>query len=334
MFTKLILFFLTFCTSMMRLFPEEIAHDLGLWSLKLLHLVGFKIPKRSTLNKTSLKGITFANKLGLAAGLDKNGDYIDPLASLGFGFLEIGTVTPRPQKGNPKPRLFRVSSQEALINSLGFNNKGVDYLVENVSKRKSSIPLGISIGKNSDTPLEKAKDDYLICLEKVFPYADYIAINISSPNTEGLRDLFNKEYFSDLISSLKLKQIELSKEHEYVPLFLKISPNIDSSHLKLLVEIILEKNIDGIICTNTSNVHDHLSGKGGISGKPLLELSSKVLVTLRSLTGKNFPIIASGGVMSVSDFQGKLDCGADLVQIYTGFIYRGPSLVDEIINSD
>ena len=318
----------------MRLFPEEIAHDLGLWSLKLLYLLGFKIPKKSTLDKTSLKGITFANKLGLAAGLDKNGDYIDPLASLGFGFLEIGTVTPRPQKGNPKPRLFRVSSQKALVNSLGFNNKGVDYLVENISKRKSSIPLGISIGKNSDTPLEKAKDDYLICLEKVFPYADYIAINISSPNTEGLRDLFNKEYFSDLISSLKLKQIELSKEHEYVPLFLKISPNIDSSHLKLLVEIILEKNIDGIICTNTSNVHDHISGKGGISGKPLLELSSKVLVILRSLVGKNFPIIASGGVMSVSDFQRKLDCGADLVQIYTGLIYRGPSLVDEIINSD
>ena len=220
------------------------------------------------------------------------------------------------------------------MNSLGFNNKGVDYLVAKVSKRKSSIPLGISIGKNSDTPLEKAKDDYLMCLEKVFPYADYIAINISSPNTEGLRDLFNKEYFSDLISSLKLKQIELSEDHKYVPLFLKISPNIDSSHLKLLVEIILEKNIDGIICTNTSNVHDHFSGKGGISGKPLLELSSKILVTLRSLVGKNFPIIASGGVMCAGDFQRKLDCGADLVQIYTGLIYRGPSLVDEIVNSD
>ena len=319
---------------MMRLFPEEIAHDLALLSLKILHFLGFKIPQKNNANKISLKGITFFNKLGLAAGLDKNGDYIDPLASLGFGFLEIGTVTPRPQKGNPKPRLFRVSSQEALVNSLGFNNKGVDYLVAKVSKRKSSIPLGISIGKNSDTPLEKAKDDYLMCLEKVFPYADYIAINISSPNTEGLRDLFNKEYFSDLISSLKLKQIELSEDHKYVPLFLKISPNIDSSHLKLLVEIILEKNIDGIICTNTSNVHDHFSGKGGISGKPLLELSSKILVTLRSLVGKNFPIIASGGVMSASDFQRKLDCGADLVQIYTGLIYRGPSLVDEIINSD
>jgi|TARA_B110000908_G_scaffold110315_1_gene129310 dihydroorotate dehydrogenase len=319
---------------MMRLFPEEIAHDLALLSLKILHFLGFKIPQKNNANKISLKGITFFNKLGLAAGLDKNGDYIDPLASLGFGFLEIGTVTPRPQKGNPKPRLFRVSSQEALVNSLGFNNKGVDYLVAKVSKRKSSIPLGISIGKNSDTPLEKAKDDYLMCLEKVFPYADYIAINISSPNTEGLRDLFNKEYFSDLISSLKLKQIELSEDHKYVPLFLKISPNIDSSHLKLLVEIILEKNIDGIICTNTSNVHDHFSGKGGISGKPLLELSSKILVTLRSLVGKNFPIIASGGVMCAGDFQRKLDCGADLVQIYTGLIYRGPSLVDEIVNSD
>ena len=178
--------------------------------------------------------MTFKNRLGTAAGLDKNGDYIDSLASLGFGFLELGTVTPRPQKGNIKPRLFRISSQEALVNSLGFNNKGVDYLVERVSVRKSSIPLGISIGKNFDTPLKKAKDDYLICLEKVFPYASYVAINISSPNTEGLRDLFNKEYFSDLISSLKLKQIELSKTYMYVPLFLKISPNIDNNFLSFL----------------------------------------------------------------------------------------------------
>jgi len=334
MLTKLIISLLTFFTSMMRLFPEEIAHDLALLSLKILYLIGFKIPQKNNANKISLKGITFFNKLGLAAGLDKNGDYIDPLASLGFGFLEIGTVTPRPQKGNPKPRLFRISSQKALVNSLGFNNKGVDHLVKNVSKRNSSIPLGISIGKNFDTPLEKAKYDYLVCLEKVFPYADYIAINISSPNTQGLRDLFNKEYFSDLISSLKSKQIELSKNHKYVPLFLKISPNINNAHLEQLVEIILKKNIDGIICANTSNVHEHSSGKGGISGKPLFELSSKVLINLRALVGNDFPIIASGGVMDAENFQTKIDNGADLVQIYTGLIYKGPSLVDEIINSN
>ena len=301
--------------------------------MRLLCLLGFRVTQNND-TKIIFKGISFKNKLGLAAGLDKNGDYIDSLASLGFGFLELGTVTPRPQQGNIKPRLFRISSQEALVNSLGFNNKGVDYLVERVSVRKSSIPLGISIGKNFDTPLKKAKDDYLICLEKVFPYASYVAINISSPNTEGLRDLFNKEYFSDLISSLKLKQIELSKTYMYVPLFLKISPNIDNNFLKQLVEVILEENIDGIICTNTSNIHNHPSGKGGISGKPLLELSTEILVTLRSLVGKDFPIIASGGVMDLADFQRKLDSGADLVQIYTGLIYKGPALIDRIINAD
>ena len=317
MFKKLILYFVTSCTSAMKIFPAEFSHDLGLMSLKLLCLLGFRISQNADAN-VICKGISFTNKLGLAAGLDKNGDYIDSLACLGFGFLELGTVTPRAQKGNNRPRLFRISSQEALVNSLGFNNKGVDHLVKRVSVRKSSIPLGISIGKNFDTPLIKAKDDYLICLEKVFPYADYVAINISSPNTEGLRDLFNKEYFSDLISSLKLKQIELSKTYSYVPLFLKISPNIDNNYLKQLVEVILEQNIDGIISTNTSNIHNHPSRKGGISGKPLFELSTEILVTLRSLVGKDFPIIASGGVMDLADFQKKLDSGADLVQIYTG----------------
>ena len=333
MLKKLVLYFVTLCTSAMKIFPAEFSHELGLISLRLLCMLGFRVTQNNDTN-IIFKGISFKNKLGLAAGLDKNGDYIDALASLGFGFLELGTVTPDPQKGNIKPRLFRISSKEALVNSLGFNNKGVDYLVERVSVRKSSIPLGISIGKNFDTPLKKAKDDYLICLEKVFPYANYVAINISSPNTEGLRDLFNKEYFSDLISSLKFKQIELSKTYMYVPLFLKISPNIDNNYLKQLVEVILEEKIDGIICTNTSNIHNHPSGKGGISGKPLLELSTEILVTLRSLVGKDFPIIASGGVMDLADFQRKLDSGADLVQIYTGLIYKGPALIDRIINAD
>ncbi|MAD57615.1 MAG: dihydroorotate dehydrogenase (quinone) [Porticoccus sp.] len=316
----------------MKILPAEFSHDLGLLSLKFLYILGFKV-SQDTNKDSSHSGIAFKNKLGLAAGLDKNGDYIDPLASLGFGFLELGTVTPRPQKGNIKPRLFRLSSKKALVNSLGFNNKGVDHLIKKITLRKSTVPLGISIGKNFDTDLVKAKDDYLICLEKVYPYADYIAVNISSPNTKGLRDLFNKEYFSDLISSLKSKQIELSKTHKYVPLFLKISPNIETDHLKQLVEIILEEKVDGIICANTSNTHNHPSGKGGISGKPLFKLSTEILVTLRSLVGKDFPIIASGGVMDLADFQKKLDSGADLVQIYTGLIYKGPSLINSIINS-
>ena len=277
--------------------------------------------------------INFSNKLGLAAGLDKNGDYIDSLSALGFGFLEIGTVTPRPQKGNQKPRLFRIKSQKALVNSMGFNNKGVEYLVDRVKKRTSDTPLGISIGKNFDTPIESALDDYLACLDKVYKLADYVAINISSPNTKNLRELQTKGYINKLLASIKDLQLQLATKVGYTPILIKISPDMTRSDIKILSESVLNNKLDGIICTNTTSQHNHSSAKGGLSGKPLFLPSTSTLELVREFVGKDLPIIASGGVMDLDSFDKKMDKGADLVQIYTGFIYDGPSLVDEIINS-
>ena len=312
--------------------PEK-AHTLAIKSLKF-NLVPnvFDENKNDPIFQTKIFEKDLDNPIGMAAGFDKNAEVYNSLFKLGFGFVEVGTITPLKQYGNPKPRVFRLVEDEALINRLGFNNQGAEIVKERIKRNKKLGLLGINVGPNKDS--SDRLNDYLIGLKTFYDDADYITINISSPNTEGLRDLFNKEYFSDLISSLKLKQIELSKTYMYVPLFLKISPNIDNNFLKQLVEVILEENIDGIICTNTSNIHNHPSGKGGISGKPLLELSTEILVTLRSLVGKDFPIIASGGVMDLADFQRKLDSGADLVQIYTGLIYKGPALIDRIINAD
>ena len=291
--------------------------------------MGFKVSNDS--NSLTLLNINFANKLGLGAGLDKNGDYIDSLSALGFGFLEIGTVTPRPQKGNQKPRLFRVKSQKALVNNMGFNNKGVEYLVNKVKARNSVIPLGISIGKNFDTPIESALDDYLICLDKVYKLADYVAINISSPNTKNLRDLQSKDYIDQLLLPIRERQLALASLHGYTPILIKISPDMNEEELRILSKSILENNLDGIICSNTTIDHSHFSG-GGLSGKPLFDSSTLTLELLRRFVGKDLPIIASGGVMDLDSFQKKIDTGANLVQIYTGFIYEGPSLVNEIIN--
>jgi len=292
--------------------------------------LGFKI--RNDSNSLTLLNINFVNKLGLAAGLDKNGDYIDSLSALGFGFLEIGTVTPRPQKGNQKPRLFRIKSQKALVNSMGFNNKGVEYLVDRVKKRNSDTPLGISIGKNFDTPIESALDDYLICLDKVYKLADYVAINISSPNTKNLRDLQSKDYIDQLLFFIRERQLALASIDGYTPILIKISPDMNEEELKFFSESILQNNLDGIICTNTTSHHSHYSGRGGLSGTPLLDSSTLTLEFLREFVGKDLPIIASGGVMDLDSFQKKIDKGANLVQIYTGFIYEGPSLIKEIIN--
>lgn len=294
--------------------------------------MGFKI-KGSNSNSINFLDIHLANKLGLAAGLDKNGDYIDCLSALGFGHLEIGTVTPRPQTGNLKPRLFRIRSQKALVNSMGFNNKGVDYLVQRVKERSSKTPLGISIGKNFDTPIDSALDDYLLCLEKVYNLADYVAINISSPNTKNLRDLQSGEYIDNLLSSIKDMQSELTSTHGYTPILIKISPDSSSEELKILSQSVLQNKLDGIICSNTTANHNHPSKKGGLSGGPLFELATSTLVALRGFVGPDLPIIASGGVMNLETFKHKIDMGADAVQIYTGFIFEGPSLVDEIINS-
>ena len=277
-------------------------------------------------------GCNFKNTLGTAAGLDKNGDYVDSLAALGFGFLEIGTVTPRPQYGNEKPRLYRDKPSKAIINRMGFNNKGVDYQVKKLKKRKSVIPIGVSIGKNLNTPNNLAVKDYLYCLDKVFEVADYVVINISSPNTQDLRKFETKKELNNLIKSIKERQSELAKQYKYKPLLLKISPDNDKKGIEEICEILLKFSIDGLICTNTTINHKHISGSGGLSGQPLMESSTETLRMARKFLGKEFPIIASGGVMSKGDYQIKIDAGADLVQIYTGFIYEGPKLIDDILN--
>ena len=294
--------------------------------------MGFKVTQSSKERELKIFNCNFNNSLGMAAGLDKNGDFIDSFADLGFGFLEIGTVTPKPQYGNKKPRLYRDKSSKSIINRMGFNNKGVDHLVKKLSERKSDIPIGVSIGKNFDTPNNLAVKDYLYCLDKVFELADYIAINISSPNTKNLRSFEVKQELEDLIKPIKERQLKLSKKFEYKPLFLKISPDNDQKGIEDICETLLRFSIDGLICTNTTINHNHVSGSGGLSGKPLMQTSTEILVKARKFLGDEFPIIASGGVMSKEDYQDKIEAGANLVQIYTGFIYEGPQLIDDILN--
>ena len=305
---------------------------MALEGLKVITYLGFKI-KNNNPTSVSFLGIDLDNTLGLAAGLDKNGDYIDSLSALGFGHIEIGTVTPKPQLGNKKPRLFRIRSEKALINNMGFNNKGVDYLVRKVEKRNSSTPLGISIGKNLDTPMDSALEDYLICLDKVYLLADYVAINISSPNTKNLRDLQSETYIDNLLSSIKDRQSVLNSTKGYTPILIKVSPDMSLDELKIVSASVLQNKLDGIICANTTSNHNHPSGRGGLSGGPLFELSTNALAVLRGFVGPDLPIIASGGVIDLETFEEKINKGANVAQIYTGFIYEGPSLVDEIINS-
>ena len=277
-------------------------------------------------------GLHFPNRIGLAAGMDKNADYIEPLSHLGFGFLELGTLTPRAQTGNIKPRLFRLTKEKSLINRMGFNNKGIEHAVEKIKNSNSEAILGISIGKSSDTSLEKAVGDYLFCLEKAYPVCDYIAVNISSPNTKDLRKLESEEYFSSLITNLKKQQEAYSKELGYKPIVLKLSPDLQDRDLEIICKEILDKDIDGIICSNTTIAHNY-NYQGGLSGEQLFEISNRCLTSFRSFLGSSFPIIASGGVMSRHHFEKKLELGADLVQVYTGMIYKGPALIKEILNS-
>jgi len=319
-------------TKTLHLFPPEISHYLALYGLKAIHLCGFKVDFPGKFEPITIKGVQFYNKLGIAAGLDKNGDFIDCLASLGVGFIEIGTVTPLSQKGNEKPRLFRLRSSEALVNKMGFNNKGVDHLVSKLKNRKTKIPIGVSIGKNFDTPNEFADKDYICCLNKVYEFTDYVAINISSPNTKDLRNLEEENELGNLIKTIKERQLELTKDYGYKPLFLKISPDNDKKSIEDICKTLLKFSIDGLICTNTTINHNHISGSGGLSGKPLMRPSTETLRIARKFLGGKFPIIASGGVMSKEDYLKKIDAGADLVQIYTGFIYKGPKLIDDILN--
>lgn len=315
----------------------ELAHTVTLQGLKFLHFINIVKDFISPVsNPVELMGLTFANPVGLAAGLDKNGDYIDALADLGFGFLEVGTITRKPQLGNPKPRLFRLEKQQAIINRMGFNNKGVDYLVERLKKIKYQGILGINIGKNKDTPVEQAVDDYLYLFRRVAAYASYITVNISSPNTEGLRSLQHGELLTHLLRTLKAEQaLFFNHEKKYVPLVVKIAPDLITDELNAIADILLAEKIDGVIATNTTLSREGVEDSpfaqevGGLSGKPLLHRSTGIIKQLHVKLADNIPIIGCGGVFSAQDAQEKINAGAKLVQVYSGLIYQGPGLVEE-----
>ena len=285
-------------------------------------------------------GLKFPNPVGLAAGLDKNGDHIDGLAHLGFGFIEIGTITPRPQDGNPKPRLFRIPEAQGIINRMGFNNAGVDALLRNV--RAAEFPkkggiLGINIGKNATTPIEKAAEDYLICLDKVYNDASYVTVNISSPNTKNLRELQKDEALDDLLAQLKARQLQLAEQHgKYVPMALKIAPDLDDSQITAIADALRRHRFDAVIATNTTLSREGVEGlanadeTGGLSGKPVFTKSTAVQQKLANALAGELPIIGVGGILSGDDAAAKIKAGASLVQFYSGFIYRGPELVSEV----
>ena len=285
-------------------------------------------------------GIDFPNPVGLAAGLDKNGAHIDALASLGFGFIEIGTTTPRAQAGNPKPRMFRLPEHEAVINRLGFNNGGVDALMRNVERAKFSGVLGINIGKNKDTPNERAVDDYLHCLERVYARARYVTVNISSPNTQGLRDLQEEEALKRFLGTLRERQEQLAAQHGVrKPMLLKIAPDLTETELDAIAEVLLAACIDGLICTNTTigrsaiAASPHAQEAGGLSGKPLFAKATAVLHSMAQRLGGAIPLIGVGGIVRGADAAAKFDAGASLVQFYTGMVYRGPVLIGECVEA-
>ncbi len=318
----------------------ENAHHLTLGALNTLNKLGVArlFAPRLPCAPRTVMGIAFPNPVGLAAGLDKNGAYIDALAALGFGFIEIGTVTPRPQPGNPKPRLFRLPRAQAIINRMGFNNAGVDALIENVKRARFKGVLGINIGKNFDTPIEHAVDDYLICLRKVYPYASYITANISSPNTKDLRQLQGASELDKLLAALKQEQARLAEAHgRYVPVVLKIAPDLDADQVAAIAALLLKYRIDGVIATNTTVSREGVQGlphaeeAGGLSGAPVREKSTQVVRQLAQALQGRLPIIGAGGILSGADAAEKLDAGAALVQLYSGLIYRGPALVKEVL---
>lgn len=318
--------------------PSEISHELSLDLLSAaehLRVVPALLPD-PVFDPVEVMGLRFPNRVGLAAGLDKNGDYFNALGALGFGFVEIGTITPRAQPGNPKPRLFRIPEAEAIINRMGFNNKGVDHLVKQVQRRRFSGVLGINIGKNFDTPVDAAKDDYLYCLEKVYDHADYITVNISSPNTPGLRDLQFGQQLDELLKAIAERRKELIDERgRKVPVAVKIAPDMDEINLKAVAEILVETGIDAVIATNTTIEKASVAGlaygdeQGGLSGAPLTHASTDIIFALNEALQGALPIIGVGGILSPRDARAKIDAGASLVQLYTGFIYRGPKLVRE-----
>ena len=317
----------------------ETAHHLTLGSLRTLHTLGLSglLWPRPADDARNVMGLAFPNPVGLAAGLDKNGECIDGLAALGFGFIEIGTVTPLPQPGNPRPRMFRLPPANAIINRMGFNNDGVDKLVENVKRASFKGILGINIGKNFDTPMENAVDDYLIGLRKVYPHASYVTVNISSPNTKNLRQLQQSDELDSLLSQLKAEQTKLADQHgKYVPLALKIAPDLDTEQIIDIAERLKQNRIDAVIATNTTIGREGVeryaksSEAGGLSGAPVRVKSTSVIKQLSLALQKEIPIIGVGGIMSGLDAEEKIKAGASLVQVYTGMVYRGPGLISEI----
>lgn len=325
--------------ALFQLDPER-AHEFTFQQLRRLSNTPFEFLIRQSVptKPVTCMGLSFKNPLGLAAGLDKDGDCIDALGAMGFGHIEVGTVTPRPQPGNDKPRLFRVVEAEGLINRMGFNNHGVDNLIENVKKSRFGGVLGINIGKNKDTPVEQGKDDYLICMDKVYAHAGYIAINISSPNTPGLRSLQYGEALDDLLQAIKNKQEALQQQHQkYVPIAVKIAPDLSDEELIQIADSLVRHHIDGVIATNTTLNRDlilglnHCGQTGGLSGRPLQLRSTEVIRRLAQELNGRLPIIGVGGVDSLMAAREKMDAGASLVQIYSGFIFHGPRLIKDII---
>ena len=327
--------------SLFQLDPER-AHEFTFQQLRRITGTPFEalVRQKVPAKPVNCMGLTFKNPLGLAAGLDKDGECIDALGAMGFGSIEIGTVTPRPQPGNDKPRLFRLVDAEGLINRMGFNNLGVDNLVENVKKAHYDGVLGINIGKNKDTPVEQGKDDYLICMDKIYPYAGYIAINISSPNTPGLRTLQYGEALDDLLIAIKNKQNDLQKIHQkYVPIAVKIAPDLSEEELIQVADSLVRHNIDGVIATNTTLDRSLVQGMkncdqtGGLSGRPLQLKSTEIIRRLSQELNGRLPIIGVGGIDSVIAAREKIAAGATLVQIYSGFIFKGPPLIKEIVSN-
>ena len=327
----------------------ETAHELTMASLARTQGTPLSLAYCNTRvdDPVELAGLKFANRVGLAAGLDKNAHCIDGLAAMGFGFVEVGTVTPKAQSGNFKPRMFRLPEANALINRLGFNNDGLDAFVANVQKSKvrqsnSKMPLilGLNIGKNASTPIENAVDDYLICLDGVYPHADYVTVNISSPNTKNLRALQSNEALDALLSAVAKRRDKLLKQHgKRVPIFVKIAPDLDDAQIDVIAATLKRHDMDGVVATNTTLSRDAVKGMrhadetGGLSGSPVLAASNRVINQLRAALGKSYPIIGVGGVMSGADAVSKIKAGADVVQIYTGLIYKGPELVKDASNA-
>lgn len=320
--------------------PPETSHRVTLQALDVAVALGLSrwlapaVPPAAPVN---VMGLEFPCRVGLAAGLDKNGAHVDALAKLGFGFIEVGTVTPRPQPGNPRPRMFRLTTAEALINRLGFNNEGVDALLGNVARTRWGGVLGINIGKNLDTPLDQAAGDYLACLRKVYAVASYVAVNISSPNTQGLRSLQQGRDFDDLLGALKIEQAALASLHgRYVPLVVKLAPDFIAAEILPIAARLLAHGIDGVIATNTTISREGVEGlphaeeAGGLSGRPLGARANRVIAALAAELAGRIPIIGVGGILDAAGARQKIAAGASLVQLYTGLVYRGPALVGEV----